>query len=154
MNLRAVLFDFGMVRGQHHDRSDAPLAEAPTNVTPVDIRQAEVEHDEVGTIRHGARDAVLAGRCFGQALYLAREGITYDCANFWLVFDDEHAGSIHGFVRKRQAYWPYPLPPNLWKGLPLGLPLGLPPFRLRHPEGLFPPVPPLLTFYPNDTIVG
>jgi len=40
------------------------------------------------------------------------------------------------------------------RGWPKSWPWGCPSFRLRHPEGLFPRVPPLLTFYPNDTIVG
>ena len=43
-------FRFAIARGQHDDRDVGPFADASDHVLAVAVRQAEVEHDDVGRV--------------------------------------------------------------------------------------------------------
>ena len=57
------LVDLVVARGQDEDRHlGAGRAQAAQDLEPVDARQADVEHDEVGRLVRGDVQALLAGR--------------------------------------------------------------------------------------------
>src|SRR4051812_36871968 len=84
--------------GQHQDRHVAIAAQAPTDLDPVESRQAEVEDDEVG--KEAGSDVERLGSVGGGADFVAlvAERAAEHVGDVDVVLDDENAAaSLFGF---------------------------------------------------------
>jgi hypothetical protein len=132
--------------GQHEHRRGQPLvADRPGDVEPVHVRQAEVEHDEVGLA--GAVDGSLPGALHLDVVALASERPRERLGDRGVVLRQQHLG--HCAMLGHETVWHTAhagIRPVVSRPRSPGPPGGGPGWDLRPPPGPRPrpPAPPTL----------
>ena len=81
----------GVARGQHEDRHVAVVAQQARDVDAVELRQAEVEDDEVGRELARVAERRLAVVARARLVALHAQRAQQDLGDLVVVLDDEHA---------------------------------------------------------------
>ena len=76
------------------------LAQAPAHLQPVDVGEADVEHDEPGPVRADRLQPRLAGRRLEHPEPVAGEIEVDEVGDVGLVVDDDDGPSFHGRNRR------------------------------------------------------
>jgi hypothetical protein len=80
---------FAVVDGEDHDGDGAPFADASEDGQAIEIREAEVEEDEVGSVLGGGEEAIAAVGGFKDAVGVPFEGDAEEASDLRFVVDDE-----------------------------------------------------------------
>src|SRR2546425_10815484 len=99
-------------RRQHDDRDRGPLAQPADHVDAVDVRQPEVDDDDVRLARADLHQAVRAGRRLEQPIPLARQRGPKEAPDLGLVLDEDDDGVRHRRAPRAGAF----LAAGNWRG--------------------------------------
>ncbi len=80
---------FGVASGEHEDRSAGPFADLATHVGARDIRESEIEDDQVRSLRCRAIDALSAGGCLDHLGTGGLKRVLHHPPDLQLVVDDK-----------------------------------------------------------------
>jgi hypothetical protein len=82
--------------GQDNDRDPRPLAHLPGHFDAVQIRQSQVEDDQVGAITKHGSQGLLAGACFENGVAMSGECSAQKAPDHPLVVDHQHTHATLG----------------------------------------------------------
>jgi hypothetical protein len=82
--------------GEDHDGYGAPFADASEDGEAVEVRETEVEEDEVGSVLGRGEEAITAVGGFEDAVGVAFEGDAQEAPDLRFVVDDEEGEGTLG----------------------------------------------------------
>ena len=92
--------DLAVACGEEDHRDLRRLAEALAHLEPVDVGEADVEHDEAGPVRADRLEARFAGRGLEDPVPVAGEVEVDEVGDVGLVVDDDDGSPFHGRNRR------------------------------------------------------
>ena len=88
------LVELVVTRGEHDDRHGAACAQAAADLEPVELREHQVEHDEIDVLAREALQRLLAVTRLEHAEALVLERIRQELLDGFLVVDQKDGGGV------------------------------------------------------------